>query len=64
MILRTILAVAAALAIGACAEAPTSLETDGPDFITYGVTDDGEHPYVGFMLFFDPNERCWMHKHC
>ncbi len=22
--------------------------------ITYGETDDGEHPYVGFLLFFDP----------
>lgn len=27
--------------------------------ITYGVPDDGEHPYVGFLLFFDPNEPGW-----
>jgi hypothetical protein len=22
--------------------------------ITYGEPDAGEHPYVGFMIFFDP----------
>jgi len=27
--------------------------------ITYGVRDDGEHPYVGFILFFDPDEPGW-----
>jgi hypothetical protein len=27
--------------------------------ITYGVRDNGEHPYVGFMLFFDPIEESW-----
>jgi trypsin len=57
---RTALGVAVALVLGACTQTPTSTnETGGPDFITYGVTDDGEHPYVGFMLFFDPNEPDW-----
>ena len=27
--------------------------------ITYGQPDAGEHPYVGFMIFFDPNEPGW-----
>ncbi len=27
--------------------------------ITYGELDAGEHPYVGFMIFFDPNEPGW-----
>lgn len=27
--------------------------------ITDGVHDDGEHPYVGFMLFYDPDEPGW-----
>ena len=27
--------------------------------ITYGQLDDGEHPYVGFMIFFDPVEPGW-----
>jgi hypothetical protein len=27
--------------------------------ITYGELDNGEHPYVGFMIFFDPNEPGW-----
>lgn len=27
--------------------------------ITYGVHDDGEHPYVGFLIFFDPVEPGW-----
>ena len=27
--------------------------------ITYGEPDDGEHPYVGFMIFFDPNAPGW-----
>ena len=27
--------------------------------ITYGVPDDGEHPYVGFMIFYDPTEDAW-----
>jgi hypothetical protein len=27
--------------------------------ITYGQVDAGEHPYVGFMIFFDPNEPGW-----
>jgi hypothetical protein len=43
-----------------CDKAPTSPEAGkDPSLITYGVTDDGEHPYVGFMLFFDPNEPAW-----
>lgn len=55
-----LLSLAAALTLGACADAPTSTtEAPGPDFITYGVEDDGEHPYVGFMLFFDPSAPGW-----
>ena len=27
--------------------------------ITYGQLDDGEHPYVGFMIFFDPADPGW-----
>ena len=27
--------------------------------ITYGQPDAGEHPYVGFMIFFDPNAPGW-----
>lgn len=55
-----IFALAAALGLGACSDLPTSSpDAPGPDFITYGVTDDGEHPYVGFMLFFDPSAPGW-----
>lgn len=57
---RLILSLATVLTLTACADAPTGTPEGGdPDFITYGVTDDGEHPYVGFMLFFDPNEPGW-----
>ena len=27
--------------------------------ITYGQLDAGEHPYVGFMIFFSPNDPGW-----
>ncbi len=27
--------------------------------ITYGEPDNGEHPYVGFMIFFDPSTPGW-----
>jgi hypothetical protein len=27
--------------------------------ITYGELDNGEHPYVGFMIFFDPSVPGW-----
>jgi hypothetical protein len=27
--------------------------------ITYGEPDNGEHPYVGFMIFFDPSVPGW-----
>jgi hypothetical protein len=27
--------------------------------ITYGEPDNGEHPYVGFMIFFDPSAPGW-----
>jgi hypothetical protein len=27
--------------------------------ITYGELDEGEHPYVGFVVFFDPAEPGW-----
>lgn len=45
------MALAAALAFGFAATAAHA--------ITYGVHDDGEHPYVGFLLFFDPVEPGW-----
>ena len=50
---------AAVLAL-ACAQAPTGTSDPvTPSFITYGAPDAGEHPYVGFMLFFDPTEPGW-----
>ncbi len=27
--------------------------------ITYGTPDDGEHPYVGFTIFYDPTDEGW-----
>src|SRR5215218_4621795 len=27
--------------------------------ITYGEPDNGEHPYVGFMIFFSPEDPGW-----
>jgi hypothetical protein len=34
--------------------------TAGPvGAITYGQPDAGEHPYVGFMIFFDPSSPGW-----
>ena len=27
--------------------------------ITYGQLDNGEHPYVGFMIWFDPTDPGW-----
>lgn len=27
--------------------------------ITYGTPDNGDHPYVGFMIFYDPAEDAW-----
>jgi len=27
--------------------------------VTYGEPDEGEHPYVGFMIYFDPAEAAW-----
>jgi len=38
----------------------TLLMTAAPaSAITYGEPDAGEHPYVGFMIFFDPTEPGW-----
>ena len=55
----SLLLIASALSL-ACADAPTSTsEAPPPSFITSGVTDDGEHPYVGFMLFFDAVTPGW-----
>jgi len=58
---RPMLSLGAVLALWACSDSTTSPDDTEkkPNFITYGVTDDGEHPYVGFMLFFDPNEPGW-----
>ena len=35
------------------------LMTKAAGAITYGVPDNGEHPYVGFMIFFDPSAAGW-----
>jgi len=58
---RPLLCSAAAVAFAlACAESPTETSNAGhPNFITYGTTDANEHPYVGFLLFFDPTEPDW-----
>lgn len=58
---RLFCSLAAAFALAACSEAPTgnSDSLNDPSFITYGVRDNGEHPYVGFMLFYDPTEPGW-----
>ena len=45
-------AIISALALVLFAAAPASA-------ITYGQPDAGEHPYVGFMIFFDPSEPGW-----
>ena len=42
-----LLALASALAALLAMAAPAAA-------ITYGQLDDGEHPYVGFLIFFDP----------
>jgi hypothetical protein len=48
---RLILSLAAALAIGACSDAPTNTtETPGPDFITHGELDGNAHPAVVLVL--------------
>jgi Trypsin len=46
------LAVIAAMAILLISTTPAGA-------ITYGQPDQNEHPYVGFMLFFDPTEPGW-----
>ena len=48
--LRTALIAAAALLLFAAA--PVSA-------ITYGQPDGNDHPYVGFMIFFDASEPGW-----
>ena len=49
---RRMMSVLAALAL-------LVLSTGSTSAITYGVPDNGEHPYVGFMLFFDPTTPGW-----
>jgi secreted trypsin-like serine protease len=51
----------AALALAlACAEPPTEAsDALGPNFITSGTPDAGEHPYVGFLLSYDPTVPEW-----
>lgn len=49
---RTFLAAAATVAV------LTATATPG-GAITYGEPDAGEHPYVGFMIFFVPSEPGW-----
>ena len=46
------LSLAAALAALLVATAPVGA-------ITYGQPDAGEHPYVGFMIFYEPAEDAW-----
>ena len=52
---RIVFSLAAALAIGACSDAPTS-NTEAashPEFIVNGSPDGNAHPYVGWLLFDD-----------
>ena len=45
------------LALVMVAALMTMIATASPGgAITYGEPDGGEHPYVGFMIFFDPTE--------
>jgi hypothetical protein len=50
---RIVLTAAAALAIGACSDTPTSNSDNapGPSFITFGAPDGNAHPHVGALLF-------------
>ena len=43
----------------ACAAALTALCATSVSAITYGAPDAGEHPYVGFMIFFVPSDPGW-----
>jgi hypothetical protein len=58
---RILFSLAAAAAVGACSEAPTSTNetTTSPDFVLYGQPDNNEHPFVGFSVFYDPVEKGW-----
>lgn len=47
------------LALGAAIAASLTIAAAPVGAITYGVPDDGEHPYVGFMIFFDASEPGW-----
>jgi hypothetical protein len=48
---RIIFSLAAILAVGACADAPTTnTEAPGPDFITYGELDGNAHPAVVLVV--------------
>ena len=49
---KLLLTLATALAAMVVAASPAAA-------ITYGEPDAGEHPYVGFMIYFDPNEPGW-----
>jgi hypothetical protein len=53
---RLLCSLVAALTLAACSEAPTSNTEapQSPDFVLFGQPDAGEHPYVGFSIFFDP----------
>lgn len=56
---RTLTSVAK-LVLSLVVAAMMALATAGPaTAITYGEPDDGEHPYVGFMIFYDPTEPGW-----
>ena len=43
--------------LGACALLLSMVMPAGA--ITYGQLDNGEHPYVGFMIWFDPSDPGW-----
>jgi Trypsin len=47
------------LALAVVALAALSLAATPAGAITYGEPDAGEHPYVGFMIFFVPSDPGW-----
>ena len=49
---RILLVVLSVVAVVAAAVSPAAA-------ITYGEPDAGEHPYVGFMIYYVPAESAW-----
>jgi hypothetical protein len=53
---------AAAAALGACADSPTTTSPEvpaAPSFVLYGTADGNDHPYVGFSIYYIPAEKAW-----